>query len=165
MEAMMRTDHSGGLDRPKGRYGVDGDYRVIPAPVLLGIYLMCCLGAVVLTVMWLTAGQIMRGIGAAALAVVLVGAGASVARFSRRGKFEVWARLLTELGLQGNERVLDLGCGRGAVLLAAAKLVPGGRAVGVDIWRPDQTGNSLAATLSTPRLKVSPTGSTCTPPT
>jgi arsenite methyltransferase len=36
------------------------------------------------------------------------------------GKFTVWSRLLDRLGLRGDERVLDLGCGRGAVLLAAA---------------------------------------------
>jgi arsenite methyltransferase len=143
----MMTKRTADLDRPKGRYGVDGDYRVIPAPVLLGVYLASSLGLVVLAAVWLTAGQIVPGIGAAVLAMVLVGAGVSVARFSRRGKFEVWARLLTQLGLRGDERVLDLGCGRGAVLLAAAKLLPGGRAVGVDIWRADQTGNSMAAFL------------------
>jgi arsenite methyltransferase len=42
--------------------------------------------------------------------------------------------------------VLDLGCGRGALLLSAARLVPRGRAVGIDLWRADQTGNSPAAT-------------------
>src|SRR5262249_46498739 len=34
----------------------------------------------------------------------------------------------------------------GAVLLAAAKLLPRGRAVGVDLWRADQTGNSAETT-------------------
>ncbi len=143
----MTTNHTSDLDRPKGRYGVDGDYRMIPAPGLFGIYLAFCLATVVLAAMWLTARRIVPGIGAAVLALVLVGAGVSVARFSRRGKFEVWADLLTGLGLRGNERVLDLGCGRGAVLLAVAKLVPRGRAAGVDIWRADQTGNSMEATL------------------
>jgi arsenite methyltransferase len=78
---------------------------------------------------------------------VLVTAGAGIVRFSRRGKFEVWARLLTDQHLRGDERVLDLGCGRGAVVLVAAKLLPRGSAVGVDIWRADQTGNSVQATL------------------
>ncbi len=58
----------------------------------------------------------------------------------------MWALLLAGIGLRGDERVLDLGCGRGAVLLTAAKLVPHGSAVGVDIWRADQTGNSMQAT-------------------
>ncbi|MGC1178154.1 MAG: class I SAM-dependent methyltransferase [Methyloceanibacter sp.] len=133
---------------PRGRYGVDGDYRLIPAPVVFVGYLLVCLAAVALAAVWLVTGRTLLGVGAAVVAVVLVGAGVSILRFSRRGKFEVWARLLTGLGLRGDERVLDLGCGRGAVLLAAAKLVPHGTAVGVDIWRPDQTGNSMQATLA-----------------
>lgn len=136
------------LARPRGRYGVDGDYRLIPAPVVFVGYLLLCLAAVVLAAAWLVTGRTLPAAAAAVVAVVLVGAGVSILRFSRRGKFEVWARLLTGLGLRGDERVLDLGCGRGAVLLAAAKLVPRGTAVGVDIWRPDQTGNAMQATLA-----------------
>lgn len=134
------------LVRPQGRYGVDGDYRLIPAPIALAGYLLLCLAATGLAVLWLVTGRTLSGVGAAVVAVLLIAAGVSVLRFSRRGKFEVWARLLTEIGLRGDERVLDLGCGRGAVLLTAAKLVPRGTAVGVDIWRPDQTGNSMQAT-------------------
>jgi ubiquinone/menaquinone biosynthesis C-methylase UbiE len=64
-----------------------------------------------------------------------------------RGKFAVWTGILSDLGLKGNERVLDIGCGRGTVLMAAAKLVPAGRAVGIDIWSTsDQSGNSAQAT-------------------
>ncbi len=66
---------------------------------------------------------------------------------SLRGKFVVWAELLDRLGLRGDEQILDLGCGRGAVLLMAAQHLPAGRAVGVDIWRKqDQSGNSPEAT-------------------
>lgn len=61
---------------------------------------------------------------------------------TRRGKFVVWAGLLAELGLTGRERVVDLGCGRGAVLIMLARLAPEGWAVGVDLWRSvDQSGN------------------------
>jgi ubiquinone/menaquinone biosynthesis C-methylase UbiE len=64
-----------------------------------------------------------------------------------RGKFVVWAELLDQLGLRGDERILDLGCGRGAVLLLAAQHLSTGRAVGVDLWRSaDQSGNSAEAT-------------------
>ena len=45
-------------------------------------------------------------------------------RTTRVGKFEVWAEILEGLRLRGDETLLDLGCGRGAVLLAAAKLLP-----------------------------------------
>jgi arsenite methyltransferase len=64
-----------------------------------------------------------------------------------RGKFVVWAELLDQLNLRGDERILDLGCGRGAVLLMAAQHLTTGRAVGVDLWRSvDQSGNSAEAT-------------------
>jgi arsenite methyltransferase len=66
---------------------------------------------------------------------------------SLRGKFDVWSRLLGSLGLQGDERILDLGCGRGAVLLLSARHLTTGHAIGVDIWnKDDQSGNSPAAT-------------------
>ena len=64
---------------------------------------------------------------------------------SLRGKFEVWSRLLGSLALQGDERILDLGCG--AVLLSSARHLTTGHAIGVDIWdKGDQSGNSPAAT-------------------
>jgi arsenite methyltransferase len=142
------TELATDFTRPRGRYGVDGDYRLIPAPVLLLGYLLLCFAAAVFAGLWLATGRTLSGLVAAVVAVLLIAAGVSVWRFSRRGKFEVWARLLTGMDLRGDERVLDLGCGRGAVLLTAAKLVPRGKAVGVDIWRADQTGNSIQATLT-----------------
>jgi SAM-dependent methyltransferase len=119
---------------------------LIPAPVALIGYLLLCLTAAVFAGLLLVAGRMVLGLISAVVAVLLIAAGVSVWRFSRRGKFEVWVRLLTGMDLRGDERVLDLGCGRGAVLLTAAKLVPRGSAVGVDIWRADQTGNSMQAT-------------------
>jgi len=65
-----------------------------------------------------------------------------------RGKFVAWEKQLDRLQLTGNEQVADLGCGRGAVLIAAAKRLPNGRAHGVDLWRTkDQSGNAEQATL------------------
>jgi SAM-dependent methyltransferase len=66
---------------------------------------------------------------------------------TRAGKFAVWAELLDQLELKGDERLLDIGCGRGAVLLMAAQHLPSGRAVGVDVWSAkDQSGNSEQVT-------------------
>src|SRR6201990_2435054 len=148
MEAIRMTELATALTRPRGRYGVDGDYRLIPAPVIFGGYLLLCLAAVVFAGKLLVSGRTALGLGVAVVAFLMISVVVSIRRFSRRGKFEVWARLLTGIGLRGDERVLDLGCGRGAVLLTAAKLVPRGPAVGVDIWRADQTGNSMQATLA-----------------
>jgi ubiquinone/menaquinone biosynthesis C-methylase UbiE len=66
---------------------------------------------------------------------------------TRRGKFRVWAELLGRLPLRGDEHALDMGCGRGAILTMLAKMLPQGRAVGLDLWRSeDQSGNSPEAT-------------------
>src|SRR5262249_38595728 len=61
---------------------------------------------------------------------------------TRHGKFVEWERILDGLHLRGDEAVLDMGCGRGAVLTAVARRLTTGRATGVDIWgRPDPAGN------------------------
>jgi ubiquinone/menaquinone biosynthesis C-methylase UbiE len=65
-----------------------------------------------------------------------------------RGKLRVWERELDRAGLAGNEQLLDLGCGRGAVLIEGAKRLPEGRAVGVDLWSKDQSGNRPETTLA-----------------
>jgi arsenite methyltransferase len=67
---------------------------------------------------------------------------------TRRGKFIEWERILDRLRLRGDERVLDMGCGRGAVLTAAARRLTTGRATGVDIWSThDQSGNAREVTV------------------
>jgi SAM-dependent methyltransferase len=68
---------------------------------------------------------------------------------SRRGKLIERDRLLDALALSGDEDVLDVGCGRGLLLLGAAKRLPRGRAVGVDLWSAkDQSDNRRSATLA-----------------
>lgn len=66
-----------------------------------------------------------------------------------RGKFQVWEDEFDQLALRGDETIVDLGCGRGAVLLAAAARLPRGRAIGVDLWRTvDQSGNHPEMTMA-----------------
>ncbi|HET9984569.1 MAG TPA: class I SAM-dependent methyltransferase [Longimicrobiales bacterium] len=68
---------------------------------------------------------------------------------SRRGKLRERERLLDLVPWRGDERVLDIGCGRGLLLLGAARRLRSGRAVGVDLWQSrDQSGNALEATLA-----------------
>jgi len=68
---------------------------------------------------------------------------------SRRGKLVARDRLLDGLRLRGDETALDLGCGHGLLLIGAAKRLPHGRAIGVDVWsQADQGRNSRAATLA-----------------
>jgi cyclopropane fatty-acyl-phospholipid synthase-like methyltransferase len=73
---------------------------------------------------------------------------------TRVGKFAVWAELLDRLELKGDERLLDIGCGRGAVLLMAAQRLPRGRAVGVDVWSTkDQSANAEQVTRQNAALE------------
>ena len=63
-------------------------------------------------------------------------------------------RLLDGLALRGDETVLDVGCGRGLLLIGAAKRLTTGKAVGVDIWQAeDLSGNRPEATLENARLE------------
>lgn len=87
------------------------------------------------------------GIGAGAGALLMIWG-------SRRGKLGLRDRLLDGLALGGDERVLDVGCGRGLLLIGAAKRLPRGRAVGIDLWQKrDQSGNDPAATLANARAE------------
>jgi arsenite methyltransferase len=66
---------------------------------------------------------------------------------TRRGKFIEWDRILDRLQLRGAEAVLDIGCGRGAVLNAVARRLTTGNVTGIDIWSSrDQSGNAADVT-------------------
>jgi len=94
---------------------------------------------------------------AVAMSVACLGLLASAANFlstTRRGKFIEWERILDAAALRGDERVLDLGCGRGAVLTAVARRLTTGRATGIDIWNTsDQSGNARDVTLRNASLE------------
>ncbi len=68
---------------------------------------------------------------------------------SLRGK-RLAARKLVDLAkLNGSEWVLDVGCGRGLLLIEAAKRLKEGRATGLDIWNAeDLSGNGPNATIA-----------------
>jgi ubiquinone/menaquinone biosynthesis C-methylase UbiE len=54
---------------------------------------------------------------------------------SRVGKLQARDRLLEAIPWRGDETVLDVGCGRGLLLIGAAKRLVSGKAVGIDIWQ------------------------------
>ncbi len=119
--------------RRRGSYGIDAPY----APAFMAVMIVVVLVSAILSGRWQTFVQVAFML--AVLSWYLHG--------TLRGKFVAWARLLDQLHLRGDEQILDLGCGRGAVLLMAAQHLTTGRAVGVDLWRSfDQSGNSLEAT-------------------
>jgi arsenite methyltransferase len=119
--------------RRHGSYGIDAPY----APAFIAVM------TVVVLVMAIISGHWQKFVPITFMLAVL----GFYLHSTLRGKFVVWADLLDQLHLRGDERILDMGCGRGAVLLMAAQRLTTGRAVGVDLWRSvDQSGNSLEAT-------------------
>jgi arsenite methyltransferase len=142
------TDTMADVRRHSADYGFDGDYRVVAAAGQATIAGGAAAALIALAARSLANGRpVAAGLAGTGAASIL----ATTALFihtTRVGKFEVWAQILDDLALRGDETLLDLGCGRGAVLLAAAKLLPNGRAIGVDISRADQTGNSPQNTLT-----------------
>jgi arsenite methyltransferase len=64
--------------------------------------------------------------------------------YSKVGKFRHRDRMLAQIPWTGGERVLDVGTGRGLLLIGAAKKLTSGKATGLDIWnQEDLSGNNL----------------------
>jgi len=73
---------------------------------------------------------------------------------SQRGKLRRRERLLDRIVWSGREQVLDVGCGRGLMLIGAAKRLITGRATGIDIWQAEDLSNNHAgAALENARLE------------
>lgn len=130
----------------RGAYGFDAPY----APLLMtlgGAGLLAISASALWSSEMNSARQVIKSIGPCVAGLwLLLNAGVYV-NTTRTGKFGVWAELLDQLELKGDERLLDIGCGRGAVLLMAAQRLPRGRAVGVDVWSAtDQSGNAEQVT-------------------
>lgn len=132
-----------GAPSSRGRYGVDGGATAFLAYGGL-------LTALAITLARETRHRHhVRAVLAGSAALAGAGSAASYFYSTGFGKRSIWTDVLDELGMRGDEHVLDVGCGRGAVLMLAAHKVPKGKAVGVDVWRRrDQSGNSHAATES-----------------
>ena len=121
-------------------YGYDAP-GVMRAMVLGG-------GAAVLATGALGAGLRLHGWALAACvtvglaALVVLGLGLSMAAYGRAGKLRMRDRMLDMVPWTGREQVLDVGTGAGLLLVGAAKRVPEGRGVGIDIWSAkDLSGN------------------------
>jgi SAM-dependent methyltransferase len=123
--------------RRRGSYGIDAPYAFTFIAGLTFVELVIAIVAAI------NSGRLWLFL----LVLILLTVAAFFLHSTLRGKFLVWAELLDKLNLRGDERILDLGCGRGALLLLSAGHLTTGRAVGVDLWRGfDQSGNSAEAT-------------------
>jgi ubiquinone/menaquinone biosynthesis C-methylase UbiE len=134
---------------PRPDYGIDAP-RAVSVLVALGAAAgLAALG------MGLALPGPLGGLAAVALGVLaadLLTVAVTFLWYSRAGKLRQRDRLLGLICWRGDETVLDIGCGRGLLLIAAAQRLSSGRAVGVDIWsRVDLSGNRPEATRENAR--------------
>ena len=88
------------------------------------------------------------------VAAYLLGMGCLMLYGSKVGKLRRRDRLLEFVPWTGAETVLDVGCGRGLMLISSAKRLTTGKAVGIDVWQAkDQSNNNPEATLANARLE------------
>ena len=133
---------SGGheAERPEGgEFGVDAPkVLVVMAAIALLLVIICC-------VLMIT-NKFGAGMLTMIFAAFFVLCAFSYLYTTLYGKFVWWADLLDDARLKGDEYAVDLGCGRGAVLISLAKRLKTGRVSGIDLWRSrDQSGNDIEA--------------------
>jgi SAM-dependent methyltransferase len=121
-------------------YGLDFPPRVRDLAMRAGLFLAAGIG------LWISNGanavawiSLLIGLGYAVVAAVSVWS-------SHTGKLQMRGRVLDSIIWKGDEKVLDIGCGRGLLLIGAAKRLQTGKVTGVDLWSKfDLSGNSADA--------------------
>ena len=96
--------------------------------------------------------SLLTALGLVGLGFVVVGA--VMTWSSRTAKLTLRDEILDAADIKGDEKILDVGCGRGLLLIGAAKRLKSGRATGVDVWDVrDQKDNSSESTRENAKLE------------
>jgi arsenite methyltransferase len=91
--------------------------------------------------------------GLAIVGFYLTGMGCLMLYWSRIRKITECRALLELIDWRGDEQVLDVGCGRGLLLIHSAQKLTTGKATGIDIWSAkDQSDNSPKGALENAQL-------------
>ncbi len=146
---MTKSQSSRGAE--KINYGID-------APGLVRFFFLAggAVAALVLLLNWLLDVSLwlfaLKAVLALA-AIYLLGMGSLMLFWSKVVKLRRRDDLLDLVSWRGDEQVLDVGCGRGLLLIGAAKRLSTGQAMGIDVWdAKDQASTSPQVTLENARL-------------
>jgi hypothetical protein len=108
-----------GYEDDRRGYGFDGDFRAIPArwqavivTAVTAALIAVAAALAALAVRDAAAGALVSAVVTGLIALWLALPVGSYLYTTRVGRFQAWARILGDLGLRGDEQVLDLGCGR-----------------------------------------------------
>ncbi len=128
-------------------YGIDGPvhmrrFAIVGVAAVATAVLLGAIGLSIFSLAFIVVG---------AFCAFLVVVGIIASKF---GKFRVRDALMSRVAWRGDEQVLDVGCGHGLLLVAAAKRLTTGRATGIDIWsQVDQGDNHPENTARNARIE------------
>jgi SAM-dependent methyltransferase len=142
------------IDLNRANYGIDG-------PIVLRNLILIGIGAIIIGVV--AHFQLLPVRQSIASALTKLGLCLAIFNLScitlsiwssKIGKIRETERILDTYDWRGDEKVLDVGCGRGLMLIAVAKRLTTGKAFGVDIWDSrDQSNNHPENTLNNARVE------------
>jgi SAM-dependent methyltransferase len=135
----------------KPDYGFDGSPWAVAALCLVGVGCLAWGHAL------LASPRLGMEIAAALMMLcgaLLVFLSGSYLYYTKVGKLHRRDRMLSRIDWTGSERVLDLGTGRGLLMIGAAKRLTTGTSVGIDIWNAaDLHGNTVESTLKNAEIE------------
>jgi len=136
------------MSQSKPDYGTDGNPKAMVV-FLCTIIIADVLLFLATSMLFRMAAYLLSAIGLLFLAHFVWGL-----PYVKFGKLRHRDALLSFIEWKGNETVLDIGTGRGLLLIGAAKKLRQGKAIGIDIWRKqDMVENSPEGALRNAELE------------
>lgn len=130
----------------------DADYGIDSPGVIRNLFLLGF--TLILAALWLPPISVPGLLFKINALIFTIGAGLAgeavlMIVYSKYGKFKQRDRILAQWRWRGDENVLDVGTGKGLLMIGAAKRLTTGMCVGIDIWNTDELrGNSMISTRS-----------------
>src|SRR5262245_56420349 len=125
------------------------DYGIDSPAIVAGLFLLGATG-LGFALVWHLLGDppLVAEIALVAAGLYLLLGARGMVWYRKVGKLRIRDQILAPIPWRGDERVVDVGCGRGLLLIGAARRLSTGRAVGLDRWVAGAvTGNRPEAAL------------------